>query len=51
MKKIVNGEYIEMTEEEYEAWKKWLDDNPMPEPPPDPTDKAEAYDILMGGAE
>lgn len=51
MKKIVNGEYMEMTEEEYKAWKKEIDENPIPEPPPDPTDKAEAYDILIGVGE
>lgn len=35
---------VDLTWEEYEV-------PPMPEPEPDDHDKAEAYDILVGGAE
>ena len=44
MKKMVNGEYFEMTEEEYEAWKAEIDALP-----PIVDDTAETVvNILMG---
>ena len=44
MMKMVNGEYVEMTEEEYEAWKAEIDAMP-----PIVDDSAETVvNILMG---
>ena len=35
MKKYINGEYIEMTAEEIDAWEQSIADTPAPEPTPD----------------
>lgn len=47
MKKIVNGEYVEMTEEEYEEWKADIDAHPIPEN----DSPEEILNIILGGAE
>ena len=47
MKKIVNGEYVEMTEEEYAAWKAEIDALP----PIEDESAEEIVDILTGVSE
>ena len=44
MKKMVNGEYVEMTEEEYAAWKAEIDAFP----PVDHDSPEAVVDILLG---
>lgn len=50
MRKFVNGQYLDLTEEDEAVLEEAIENTPIPDES-DLADKAEAYDILTGGAE